>query len=44
MNKTFETTLRWNDDTQTIDRLYRYEDGTEVVFSRGVDRRKDITK
>jgi hypothetical protein len=44
MNKEFETILRWNEDTQTIDRLYRYADGTEVVFSRGVDRRKEITK
>jgi len=41
MNKEFETILRLNDNTQTIDRLYRYEDGTEVIFSRGVDRRHE---
>jgi hypothetical protein len=44
MNKEFETILRWNDSTETLDRLYRYADGTEVVFSRGVDRRNENTK
>ena len=44
MSKEFETILRWNDSTETFDRLYRYADGTEVVFSRGVDRRNENTK
>ena len=35
MNKEFETILRWNDNTQSFDRLRRYADGTEIIFSRG---------
>ena len=35
MNKEFEIILRWNDNTQSFDRLRRYADGTEVIFSRG---------
>ena len=41
MNKEFETILRWNDNTENFDRLYRYADGTEVIFSRGTDRRNE---
>lgn len=44
MNKEFETILRFNEDTQAIDRLYRYADGTEVIYSRGVDRSKEDAK
>ena len=44
MKKEFITILRFNEETQNFDRLYKYKDGTEKYFSRGVDRSKENTK
>lgn len=44
MKKEFITILRFNEKTQTFDRLHKYKDGTEKYFSRGVDRSKENTK